>query len=136
MMPKEASHTIRTASYKSPKTILGFFAIVVGILVTGASVVVGLLARFDSLHPFIPWILIFAAIVIVAVLVGVFVTAWKDPTVLMLGQISGQDYIENRKLALGDSSSGEYYEIIPEAGSQSSSSRKALEEPKSEEGAE
>lgn len=65
--------------------------------------VVGLLARFDSLHPFIPWILIFAAIVIVAVLVGVFVTAWKDPTVLMLGQISGQDYIENRKLALGDS---------------------------------
>ena len=31
----------------------------------------------------------------------------------MLGQVSGQDYIANRKLALGDSDHGEYIDIVP-----------------------
>lgn len=135
MMPKEASHTIKSGSYKSPKTILGFFAIVVGILVTGASAVIGLISRVESLHPLIPWILVFSAIVVVIVLVGVFLTAWKDPTVLMLGQMTGHDYIEHKKLTLGDSGAGEYYEVISNTESPSSS-RAALEEPKGEEGSE
>ncbi|MCH4813426.1 hypothetical protein [Vreelandella neptunia] len=137
MVPKEASHTIRNASYKSPKTILGFFAIVVGILIAGTSAVIGLLSRVESLHTYIPWILLFAAFVVVTVLVGVFVTAWKDPTVLMLGQISGHDYIENKKLTLGDSNSGEYLEVQSNEELESGFSKKAaFDEPKDEEGSE
>jgi hypothetical protein len=136
MMPKEASHTIRSANYKSPKTILGFFAIVVGIVITGASAVIGLLSRVDSLHSYIPWVLFFAAFIVVVVLVGIFVTAWKDPTVLMLGQITGQDYIENKKLTLGDSNSGEYIEVQSNDLGSTFSDKEALDAPKNEEGSE
>ena len=135
-MPKEASHTIKSTNYKSPKTILGFFAIVVGILIAGTSAVIGLLSRVDALHSYIPWVLLFAAFVVVSVLVGIFVTAWKDPTVLMLGQISGQDYIENKKLTLGDSNSGEFFEVHSNDVKPTFSNRTALDAPKAEEGSE
>jgi hypothetical protein len=100
------------ANYRSPKTILGFFAIVVGILVSGATLVIGILSGVSDLRYLIVPILVFAALLVVAVLVGVFITAWKDPTVLMLGQISGEVFIENRRLTLGDHMSGEYSEDV------------------------
>ena len=100
------------AQVRSPKTILGFFAIVLGILATGAVIVVVALARTPSLHHLIVPILLFVAILIVVVLVGVFITSWKDPTILMLGEISGTAYIENRRLSLGDSLRGERMEEI------------------------
>lgn len=111
MAVQEASQTVRAMSYRRPKTILGFFAIIFAILSTTASVIIGVLSGTESLHSAIPWILFFLAIFAVAMVVGVFVTAWKDPTILMLGQVSGQDYIANRRLTLGDSDQGEYIEI-------------------------
>ena len=99
-------------AFRAPKTVLGFFAIVLGIVVAGASVALGIFSRTPALHNLITPILLFVAVLIVALLVGVFITAWKDPTVLMLGEISGEAFIENRKLTLGDSVFGETRENI------------------------
>ena len=108
----ETTRRIAGAQVRTPKTILGFFAIVLGILATGAALVIGALAGEPALHKLIAPILLFVAALIVIVLVGVFVTAWKDPTILMLGEVSGEAFIENRRLSLGDSIRGEQIEEI------------------------
>jgi hypothetical protein len=85
-----AAEVLTSATDRAPKTVLGFFAIALAILASACAVVVGLLARVDALHALIPWVLGFGASVLVAVLAGVFITAWKDPTILMLGQVTGE----------------------------------------------
>src|SRR5438874_773163 len=104
---REATQAMAGGTYRSPKTVLGFFAILIGILASAAVVVIGVLARVAALHYLILPILLFVAAVIVFSLLGVFVTAWKDPTILMLWHVTGEIYIENSKLTLGDSSAGE-----------------------------
>jgi hypothetical protein len=107
-----AAQSLAAASVKSPKTILGFFAAVIAILFAGATVVVGILARDPILHHLIVPILVYSGILIVVVLGGVFFTAWKDPTILMLGQVTGEVFIQHKKLILGDSFSGEFTEEV------------------------
>ena len=101
-----------TAQFRAPKTILGFFAIMVAILATAAVGAISVLARISQLQSYVAPILIFVALIIVLVLIGVFITAWKDPTILMLGQVSGEVYVEFHKQRLGDSTSGEYSEKV------------------------
>jgi hypothetical protein len=109
---QEATEAITGASVKSPKTILGFFAIVFGLLCSVAAVLVWTFARTPALHGLIVPVVIFVGSVVLMLLIGVFITAWIDPTILMLGQVSGEIYIQNRKLKLGDSTSGEYTEHV------------------------
>lgn len=111
-MFRETAEAFTTARYQAPKTVLGFFAIVLAILVTGVAAVVAILARNSTVTYLIVPILVFAGIVVIGVLVGVFVTAWKDPTILMLGQVSGEIFVENRRLKLGDSVAGEQTVVI------------------------
>jgi hypothetical protein len=111
-MFRESSEAVTAANYRSPKTVLGFFAIIAGILISGSVFAVGIFARVRELQWLIPPVLWFCAIVIVALLGGVFITAWKDPTILMLGQITGDVYIENRRLTLGDSVGGEFTHLL------------------------
>ena len=112
MTIRETTDAIATANYRSPKTVLGFFAIIAGILMSGAVFAVGILARVPQLHPLITPVLVFTAVIIVILLAGVFITAWKDPTILMLGQVTGDIYIQNRKLTLGDSTHGEFTKLL------------------------
>ena len=98
--------------FKTPKTILGFFAIVLAILFIGAIWIVAILAADPNLHCLILPILLFLAAVLLLVLIGIFVTAWKDPTILMLGQVTGEVYLQYRQLKLGDSFQGESIEDI------------------------
>lgn len=133
MAIREVQQTIKSGSYRSPKTILGFFAIIIGILLTATTATIGILSRSELLHWLIVPVLIFAALVILFVLIGVFVTAWKDATVLMLGQVTGQEFIENRKLTLGDSISGEYIEDFSPALELEQRDTKRLPEPKTDE---
>ena len=109
---QQAAEAVTAANYRSPKTVLGFFAIIVGILITGATFVVGIFSREAALHSLIVPVLLFCGGLVVVVLVGVFVTAWKDPTILMLGQVTGDVYIANRRLTLGDSNAGEFTEEL------------------------
>lgn len=109
--PMDAAKTTGLA-FRPPKTILGFCAIIMAIVSSGTVIGIGILSRYEALHHLIAAILIFTGSVTVAVLVAVFVTGWKDPTILMLGEVSPEAYIANRKLTLGDSASGEFTDEI------------------------
>ncbi|MEO0515591.1 MAG: hypothetical protein AAF086_09930 [Planctomycetota bacterium] len=106
------SETSKQGYYKAPKTVLGFFAIVIGIATTGISILVATISAQAGLHYLIPWILGFGGFLICGTIAGVFIAAWQDPTRLMLGQVSGSEFIQNRKLSLGDSDSSEYQEPV------------------------
>ena len=134
MAVKELAQQVRTGSYRAPKTILGFFAVVVALVLTGVGAATGILSRVEALHHLIVWVLGFGALIVVAVLLCVFITAWKDPTALMLGQISGHEYIENRKLALGDSESSEYTEAVVLPSEFGNTTQEHLPLPKTDEG--
>lgn len=98
--------------FKTPKTILGFFAIILAILFLASIWIVRILASDPTLHYLIVPILVFLAAILLLVLIGVFITAWKDPTILMLGQVTGEVYLQYRQLKLGDSSQGETIEDV------------------------
>lgn len=103
-MTKAARLTRAGRSY-NPKTTLGFYAIVLGIVAGVATVVVVPLA-FSPVAWAVPWILVgFAGFA--AVLVGsVFIVMVKDVSKLMLQGVSGSEYVEIQTL-LGDSVTGE-----------------------------
>jgi len=100
------------AGIRSPKTILGFFALVLGIAVVGAAVAIRTLAQTTNLHNLVLPILMFTGGLVIFVIVAVLAIALIDPTKLMLGEISDEAYIENRKLSLGDSLHGEQVELV------------------------
>jgi hypothetical protein len=111
MTLREATRVVATANYRAPKTILGFFALVVAILSSSTVVVIGIIARVPALHGLIIPVLLLLAAIAAAAIGGVIATAWKDPTILMLGQVSGEIYIANRRLTLGDSASGDWSRV-------------------------
>ena len=102
----------------NPRTVLGFFAIVLGLMFTAAVSASAVLAETHTLTNLIPYVLGFAAIILVLVLLGIFVVMLTDPSKLMLGQITGSEYVEIHKLMLGDSLVGERQEALylPEVG--------------------
>jgi hypothetical protein len=108
----EVTRAIRGGEYKSPKTVLGFFAGMIGIAATVLISSIWILEGTSSLRYLIPVILAVFLALFLFVLISVIVITVKDPSKLMLGQISGRDYAEIQKITLGDSSSGERVESV------------------------
>ena len=99
----------RGGEYSAPKTVLGFFNIVLAILTTGCVGVAAVLASQPKLYYLIPYSLGLAFVFFVILVVGVFIVMLKDPTKLQLGEVSARDFI-NYQLTLGDSAAGEHQE--------------------------
>ena len=101
--------------WKSPKTVLGFFAIILGILWTAtAGILKVLLGSTDpAVLMLVPQLLYFSCVLTTGVVAAVGVITWFDPTKLQLGQMSGEAYVDYTKLVQGDSSSKEYLATIP-----------------------
>lgn len=98
-------------SREAPKTIVGFLVAIYGILMTAsAAVAIGLATSNKS--ELVIYILIFAALATVALGVAVVVITWKDPSRLMLGQVTGREYAAIRYITQGDDTSGERVERI------------------------
>jgi hypothetical protein len=106
------------STYAAPRTILGFFGIVLLLVVSGAVAAIGFLARHTGLYYLIPDILLGSIAFAVLELVAVIGIALVDPTRLMLGQMTGTEFIEHRRLGLllGDSAYGERLELRPVQG--------------------
>lgn len=102
-----------SGEYSSPKTILGFFALVVGIVAAAVVGGVAVLATDAALHHLIVPVLIFFGVLVVAVLIAVLSIALRDPTKLQLGEVSAREFIEYQRLTLGDSMAGESVENVP-----------------------
>jgi hypothetical protein len=100
----QSRHTI------NPKTVLGFYATVVGALLSASVAAIAFMADSERWGRFIPWILLFDAIVVLGLLIGVFIVTLIDPSKLMLTQVSGTEYAAiQRRVILGDSTSGEIF---------------------------
>ncbi len=102
-----------TGLLRSPKTILGFLAILVGLVAATLVLVLRLATDNLALQAFIPHILAFGAGVLLFVLLAVFVTAWINPTKLMLGEVKGEVYLQMLRLKQGDSLAGDIVENVP-----------------------
>ena len=106
--------TVQSRQIASPKTVLGFYAGVLVILDSASLIGVGVLAETHTMVWLIPWILGFAAVAFLLLVGGVFAVNLLDPGKLMLGQITGSEYVAMHSMPLGDSLSGERDVIVVE----------------------
>lgn len=109
-MIQQLSQAIGGGHYSAPKTILGFLGVIVLIVATFALGAIIALAGNHDLHWLILPILAFVGLGVV-VLVGIVLRlAQKDPTPLVLGEMTGEDWIAHKRLVMGDSLRGERIE--------------------------
>jgi len=96
----------------NPKTVLGFYATILGILFAGVVSVVGVLAASNVMVHLIPWLLVFSGATLLGLLVAVFILTLRDPSKLMLTQVTGTEYAVIQQRIVGDSAQGERVELI------------------------
>jgi hypothetical protein len=100
------------AAFRSPKTILGFFAALVAILAFATYGITKTLASNPQYQYLVPYVLGFAAGCFVFIAVAILVTAWFAPEKLMLGEITGAAYADLVRLKQGDSKVGEFVTTV------------------------
>ena len=101
---------------QQPRTILSFFAIILGLVIAGAVGVIVALSSSGRSTYLIPIILIGLLLLFVGVVGMVIWLAIHDPSKLMLGQVTGTEYVAiQQHVVLGDSLRGERVELIPTA---------------------
>jgi len=88
---KQAVEAVTNRESAAPRTILGFLLGMYTVLLTGAVGSVIALASTDSSGA-IPYVLGFIGVLTVALIIAILAITWKDPTRLMLGQITGREY--------------------------------------------
>lgn len=106
-MFRESVRQVASRDTTSPKTALGFFALVLGLALAAGVPTIAVLSRREELHFLIPWVLGFFALLVIVSFVGIFAfVVFGDPSKLMLGQVTGTEYRELQRMLLGDSSTG------------------------------
>lgn len=103
----ELMRAMRSNRTENPKTVLAFFATVLGIVLAAVVVAVGLLVRANGPEGTVVGVLIFGGVIATLLITAVFVLTVLDPSKLMLGQVTGTEYAEIQRVTLGDSSTGE-----------------------------
>jgi hypothetical protein len=103
----EVTRAVIRKQSTSPKTVLGFFAILLAIVATATVPVVAILASQKELRYLIPIVLgvVFGAFLLL-MLVVLAIVVFGDPTRLMLGEMTGSEYSEHQRMVLGDNVSG------------------------------
>lgn len=107
---RQMSREVVSGAYTRPKTVLAFFGIVLAIAVAGAVGLVAVVGRYDLAETFIWVALVFVAVIFIAILFEVFRHIRRDPTRLMLGEMSGREFAEYQRMTMGDSLTGEVVE--------------------------
>jgi hypothetical protein len=113
----------------SPKTILGFFVALIGLLGLSIFGLAKVFAEVEALRRYIPSLLLFGAGAFVFVAVSILITAWINPEKLMLGEVKGEIYLQMLRLRQGDNVAGDVIEQIPISVSAPSSAMKQLAPP-------
>lgn len=113
-MWRQVSQAFTSGQYSAPKTILGFLGAVYVALLSFAFAAILVLVSTESVQWLIAPILAFVGLGTIALLIAVLYFARKDPTPLVLGQITGGEFNEHRRITQGDSLHGERI-LIPGA---------------------
>jgi hypothetical protein len=108
----EVTRAIRGRQTINPRTVLGFYATVIGLLLAATVGGVAVLATTGHALHLIPWLLGFAGAAVVVLLIGVFIITLVDPSKLMLGQVTGSEYVAIQRTVLGDALTGEHVELV------------------------
>ena len=112
-MVTQVTNAVRGRQTINPRTVLGFFATVLGILLAGTSAVVGFLVTSKVQTELVPIILAFAGGTFLLLIIAVFVVTLVDPSKLMLTQVTGTEYAAiQQHTVIGDSVRGETAEVI------------------------
>jgi hypothetical protein len=91
--------------------------------------VVAVLARTSEFHALVYIVLGVTLAFALGIVGSVLLIALKDPTKLMLGQVSGKEFIEYQRLTQGDSLAGEFVETVAYRGSAAAVAREPLSVP-------
>jgi uncharacterized transporter YbjL len=110
-MWEQVTHAIRGGQYSAPKTILGFLGT---IYLLGVSFALGAIVALASSGRevwLIPVVILLVVVGTVSLIWSVLHLAQKDPTPLVVGQMTGGDFTAHQKmLKMGDSTTGELIE--------------------------
>ena len=107
-----ATEFLSKKEVQQPRTILGFFAIVLGLVFAAVIALIAILAGNETSTYLIPWLAFFAGVLVLGVVVVVLVIALKDPSKLMLGQVTGSEFVQIQQTLLGDSNRGERMAVL------------------------
>ena len=92
--------SIQNLTRQTPKTIVGFCSIMTGIGITGALGLVLVLAGTQTHLWMIPYLSGFILLLPILVLAVVLNLAARDPSKLMLGQVTGTEYAEIQRITM------------------------------------
>lgn len=107
-MIRELTRAVTSRQAVNPRTVLGFYATVIGLALGACVFTVATLRSSEQYGWLIPWILAFGGLLVIALVAGVFVISLSDPSKLMLTQVTGSEYAEIQKyVVLGSSATGE-----------------------------
>ncbi|GAA2082162.1 hypothetical protein GCM10009840_17810 [Pseudolysinimonas kribbensis] len=106
-LPNDALRAVTRKRTENPKTVLAFYATVLGILLAAGVAAASVMLATGEGVVYVPWILGFCGVVFLLIVGGVFWVGKTDPSKLMLGQVTGEEYAEIQRVQLGDSSTGE-----------------------------
>jgi hypothetical protein len=95
---------------RHPRTVLGFYAVLLGLVEAGVVAILVVLVSQQDLHYLVPWVIAFGALIFVAIIVVVVAMNMIDPTKLQLEPIKGQEFLDYQKVTRGDSIGGDYVE--------------------------
>lgn len=102
---QDVTNGVRHRRTENPRTILAFYATVLGLVLAAIVGAVVALASTRIYVEAIPWLLVFGGALALLMLVGVFVVAHRDPSKLMLGQVTGTEYVEIQRLTVASNQS-------------------------------
>jgi hypothetical protein len=103
----ELTRAVRSGERSAPKTVLGFAGIMISIIATVVIAALWIIADKPTLRYLVPLIIAGFFVAAIGIICLVLRMCWKDPSKLMLGQITGRDYALIQRLTLGDSTSGD-----------------------------
>ena len=104
----ELTRAVATRQTINPKTVLGFYATILGLVLAACSALVAALTISKVSVWLVPWILGFTGLLTVLLITAVLVINVKAPAKLMLGQVSGEEYALITQVTLGDSLNGQH----------------------------
>jgi hypothetical protein len=111
LVPTGLSRSIRATEQSGPKTVLGFFAAVLGI--EAATTVALVVALTATDHAALAAIVLGAAFLIFVGIVGwVLVAMQRDPSRLVVGPMTGREFLDYQRWTAGDSLVGEYEDTV------------------------
>ncbi len=95
---------------RHPRTVLGFYAVLLGLVETGVVAILLVLASQQDLHHLVPWVIGFGAVIFVAIIAVVVAMNVIDPTKLQLEPMKGREFLDYQRVTRGDSIGGDYIE--------------------------